>query len=260
MNSPPLPRLGLHLDTQPLNGELNRVEIKNAAEQVVERLVTAIALGSYLPGQKFPPERELSEHLGVSRATLRTAMHRLADEGYVTISRGRDGGGRVNAAWNPRSPELIRRTLDPTWQRIEALFDFGRELEILVARLAAERRRKSDVAAMKKAAKMYVEAADRPAMGAADQMLDAAIAAATQNAYLVSLMAQLRAQLTLGTDVYPYTPAIREQALREHELLIDAIEAKDVERAVEAAARHFVDLVEVPLRELYTRVHKRAGR
>lgn len=253
-------RFGLQLDGAPLNGELNRVEIKNATEQVVERLVTAIALGSYLPGQKFPPERELSEHLGVSRATLRAAMHRLADEGYVTISRGRDGGARINAAWNPRSPELIRRTLDPTWKRIEALFDFGRELEVLVARLAAERRRKSDLVAMKKAAKMYAEATDRGAMGAADQALDVAIATATQNPYLVSLMAQLRAQLTLGTDVYPYTPAVREQALREHELLLDAIEQHDAGAAVDAGYRHFVDLVEVPLRDLYTRVHRRRRR
>ena len=257
MNTDQRLRLGFKLDPSGVTGELDRVEIKSAAEQVVERLVTAIALGSYLPGQKFPPERELSSRLGVSRATLRTALHRLAEDGYVTIRRGRDGGARVTAAWSPRSPELIRRTLEPTWKQIEALFDFGRELELLIARLAAERRRKRDLVAMRKAARRYAEATDREAMGLADKALDTAIARATQNPHYVSLISQLRARLTLGTEIYPYTAAIREQALREHELLVSAIDRRDAAGAVDAAYRHFVDLVEVPLRDLYMRVHRR---
>lgn len=44
-----------------------------ASELVAEQLRIAVQLGHYLPGDRFPPERELSEQLGVSRTTLREA-------------------------------------------------------------------------------------------------------------------------------------------------------------------------------------------
>ncbi|MFD0635921.1 winged helix-turn-helix domain-containing protein [Catenulispora yoronensis] len=59
------------------------------AERLVERMVAAIALGSFAVGQKLPPERELAAQLGVSRVTLREALHQLERQGYVAIRRGR---------------------------------------------------------------------------------------------------------------------------------------------------------------------------
>src|SRR5215468_196162 len=90
---------------------LEPVRIRSGAEHIADRLVTAIALGEFVPGQRLPPERELASTLNVSRASVREALHRLAATGYVVISRGRNGGATVQSSWGPASAEHVQRTL-----------------------------------------------------------------------------------------------------------------------------------------------------
>ena len=69
---------------------------RHAFENCVERLATAIRLGIYPPGRVLPPERDLAETMGVSRATLREAIAALRSAGMVTTTRGRGGGTVVD--------------------------------------------------------------------------------------------------------------------------------------------------------------------
>lgn len=64
----------------------------NVFEETIECLLQIIRLGIIPPGQRFPPERELAEQLGVSRATLREAISELQSAGWVSVRRGRGGG------------------------------------------------------------------------------------------------------------------------------------------------------------------------
>jgi GntR family transcriptional regulator len=60
--------------------------------RITESLAEAIAEGEFSPGDRLPAERELAGHLGVSRMTLRQALHALEARGLVARSRGRHGG------------------------------------------------------------------------------------------------------------------------------------------------------------------------
>ena len=71
---------------------LRPVRGHHAFEACVEQLATAIRLGAYPRGSVLPPERELAELMGVSRATLREAMAGLRQAGLVETTRGRGGG------------------------------------------------------------------------------------------------------------------------------------------------------------------------
>src|SRR5581483_8417610 len=62
---------------------LGPLQLRTTGEQIAERLVTAIALGEFVPGQRLPPERALATMLGVSRRSVREALHSLAGDGYV---------------------------------------------------------------------------------------------------------------------------------------------------------------------------------
>jgi GntR family transcriptional regulator len=57
-----------------------------------EGVAEAIRAGGFAPGDRLPPERELAERLGVSRSTLRLALHDMERAGVVTRRPGRGGG------------------------------------------------------------------------------------------------------------------------------------------------------------------------
>jgi DNA-binding FadR family transcriptional regulator len=229
------------------------LRLRNAGEQIADRLVTAIALGEFVPGQRLPSERELAALLSVSRASVRDALHLLAAAGYVDIQRGRTGGAYVQMSWGSQSADMVRRTLVPHWQHFEALLDLRRLVEPLIARTATERRTADDLEQIRSALADYVDAEDREASRAADQSLHAAIARATHNEYLVSISGQIRAQVSLGFQAEPYSEEIRRMAVGQHTRLVETIEAGDPDAAGALAAEHF-SLTETALRGLLERV------
>jgi len=52
-------------------------------------LVERILSGAYTIGDRLPPERELAADLGVTRPTLREAMRRLEQEGWLLVKHGK---------------------------------------------------------------------------------------------------------------------------------------------------------------------------
>lgn len=60
-----------------------------AAQYAEHILVTSILEGTYPPGAPLPSERALAKQIGVTRATLRETLQRLASEGWMTIQHGK---------------------------------------------------------------------------------------------------------------------------------------------------------------------------
>ena len=247
--------LGLSLRLGDVGTALAPLKMRGTAEQIADRLVTAIALGEFVPGQRLPPERELAQQLAVSRTSVREALHRLAGAGYVEIQRGRNGGAYVRQSWGPGSAATVRRTLSPNWADFEALFDLRTLIEGLIARTAAQRHTASDVAPIRDALAAYVAAPDREASRAADQALHSAIAGATGNPYLARMSHQIRSQVSLGFQAEPYSPEIRATAIKQHAGLVKAILARKDDLAARLAAEHF-SLTEAALRRLLERVQR----
>jgi GntR family transcriptional regulator, transcriptional repressor for pyruvate dehydrogenase complex len=240
-------------ELEPFGSVLEPLELRRAGEQLAERLVTAIALGEFVPGQRLPSERAFSAQIGVSRKSVREALHYLAESGYVEILRGRTGGAFVKEDWLPASVEIVRRTLGENWSAFEQLFDLRHLIEPLIARTAAGRRAPEEVDRIVAACDAYDAAPDREASRAADAALHAAIADTTRNAYLAALSKQIRAQVSLGFGAEPYTDEIRRQAIVDHRALVEAIAAGEGSLAAAIAAEHFM-LTESALRRLADRV------
>jgi len=229
------------------------LRLRNAGELVAERLVTALALGEFVPGQRLPTERDLAATLGVSRTTVREAISRLAATGYVQVRRGRHGGALVLVGAGPEADEMIRRTLVPGWPQLELLFDLRSLVEPLIAQTAAGRRTPTDVERIQAALAAYRAAgSDREASSTADEALHHAIAEAAHNPYLVDLSERIRRGVSLGFRAEPYSLSIRERAISEHGDLAAAVIAGATDRAAAIAARHFT-ITEQRLRELYDR-------
>jgi GntR family transcriptional repressor for pyruvate dehydrogenase complex len=237
---------------------LRPVEMRTGGQLIAERLVTAIALGEFEPGQRLPAERELAATLEVSRTTVREALQRLHAGGYVVTRRGRDGGTFIQDVAVIGADEAVKRTLDPRWEELTELLDYRRLIESLIARTAAERRDASDIAAIRAAVERYTEAGSRADARIADHALHQAIARATHSERLADLSARIRREVGLGFDAEPYTPQMRQRALRQHPALADAVIAGNPARAAKQATSHF-SLTEGALAEVRARLTLRTG-
>jgi len=226
------------------------LRLRNAGEQVADRLITAVALGEFVEGQRLPPERDLATMLRVSRTTVREAIAQLAAAGQVEVRRGRHGGAYVRAGMGPEADAAIRRTLTAGWPQLEQLLDLRALVEPLIARTAAQRRRPADVTRIRAALEAYREAPDRAASSAADGRFHATVAEATHNPYLVAMSDRIRQAVSLGFRAEPYTPAIRQRAIREHGELARAVIEGRPARASDVARTHF-SITEEVLRALF---------
>jgi GntR family transcriptional regulator len=69
--------------------------------QITELLIRDIASGRLIDGEKLPPEREMSETLGIATGTLRKALADLQSRGMLERVQG--SGNYVRAVSDPKS-------------------------------------------------------------------------------------------------------------------------------------------------------------
>ena len=220
------------------------LEPTTRADDITDRLVTAIATGEYLPGQRLPAERELATSLRVGRMTVRQALARLVEQGLIETQRGRGGGSFVLAQdsrpeQDARSTSAVaQRTLAARWSDLSDTSAAIGRLHGTVAEAAAENRTDADVALLRDRLEAYRAADSGLASQKADELLHVAIAEAAHNAVLRDVLFELEARVSIAAPAHPWggRDGMREMELRalaEHEAIVDAISAG---RAREAAA------------------------
>ena len=73
-------------------GGFTRVQTRRGFEYISEQIRKAIGDGTYKPGERLPPERQLAEIFGVSRQGVREALRGLEASGLVSSRPGAGGG------------------------------------------------------------------------------------------------------------------------------------------------------------------------
>jgi GntR family transcriptional repressor for pyruvate dehydrogenase complex len=207
-----------------------------AHELVLEQLRRSIHLGHFVAGDKLPPERELARQLGVSRTTVREAVRVLEEDGMVEIRRGSTGGIIIKT--RPARPaELLKRL-----REFEDIIDFRIAVETAAARLAAERRTQSDIAALQRAfgqleAIAITGAQDRVSEWVrVDTDYHVLIARIARNDRLAVAVEDARASMFM--PIGAVWGHLEGRAHEQHRELHDAICAGDPGRASEAARAH----------------------
>jgi GntR family transcriptional regulator, L-lactate dehydrogenase operon regulator len=213
---------------------LRPVRHGNAFEETIERLLQNIKLGLFGAGDKLPPERELAELLGVSRATLRDALAELQKAGYVEVHRGRYGGTYVSER---RFVEPGRAAdLDP--DEVEDVLMFRSVLEPAAASLAA----KATLSAAQRRHLLdtLAEVASAPAelYRPKDARFHVAIAEVAGSPSLAAAVADVRARVSDLLDRIPFLEPNLEHSNRQHQKIVDAILRGDAEGALKAAQDH----------------------
>ena len=221
-------------------GSDNILRNRTAAEQIADRILAVVAVGVLQPGEKLPTEREFADILGVSRATIRQAVARLAALGVLESRRGRRGGTFVGVfERSVESSQAVLRSLEPVHHELESLFDYRSLVEQLIARTAAARRTKTDMREIRKALSAYGAARGASESRKADRALHGAIAIAARNDHLRQLSDGLVSRVNLGFSTEPYSDVLHDIALTQHTALVQAVCDGDQNSAAEIAGRHF---------------------
>jgi DNA-binding GntR family transcriptional regulator len=193
-------------------------------EQVLEGLRNAILDFELKPGQRLV-ERELIEQIGVSRTTIREVLRQLTAEGLVEVIPQR---GAVVRALSPEDAQ--------------DLYEVRAALEALAVRRFIERAPDQAVAALRKASeeveRVHVDGGDiRQMLRAKDAFYDVLLTgAAGPSIRQVLTGVQARVRLLRATSLSaPGRPA---RAATELRTLVDAIEARDTERATDLCVEH----------------------
>lgn len=62
-----------------------KISIPSAKECIFENIKSKILTGELVPGQKLPPERELSEQTGINQSAIHLAIKDLERTGFLTV-------------------------------------------------------------------------------------------------------------------------------------------------------------------------------
>jgi DNA-binding FadR family transcriptional regulator len=104
--------------------------------------------GHLRPGDRLPPERELSQLLGVSRSALREALRTLEIGGVVRLRKGRNGGAFITAGDLNAVTVNFRDMLTLGNLKFEELAEARIWLAEIVIRVACERAGEADFEAL----------------------------------------------------------------------------------------------------------------
>jgi len=154
---------------------------------VVEEILDKVKAGELKPGDKLPPERELTEMLGVGRSSIREAISALVLVGYLEVIQGKGTFVRKDL---PTSDLFVSNLKDIL--AAESIFDLIELREILecnALKLSADRANAIDISRLKKViTRMKKSANDINSFYEADFDFHIALAEASDNEMIYEMM------------------------------------------------------------------------
>ena len=208
-----------------------------ATGTALSRLRTYLAQIEMPLDSRLPPERELAETLGVTRAGLRKALSVLEAENQIWrhVGKGTFIGSRPIETLADVAA-ITRRTNPAEVMRTRLV------LEPEVARMAALNATSAHIAEMRTCMQRTRAAQSWRQYEAWDNRLHRVIAESTQNALLLALLDTLnavrRAVVWGRLRVDKVKPAPNHHSFEDHEAIVAAIEDRDLNRAAAAMRAH----------------------
>jgi len=201
---------------------------------VADRIVALIAAEGIRPGARLPSERDLATKLSVSRASLREALIALELGGVIEVR----GGSGVYVSEVPEPASNLPEAGPGPFEVLSARRLIEGEIAAMAARTATD----SQIDAILKAVEdMEAHHANKTTNEGADRAFHLAIGRATGNGAMAGALEYLwdqRGRLWHKLKEHFQTEELRQETLKDHRRIFEAIAARDPAAARKAMRAH----------------------
>lgn len=213
------------------------MEKQSLSQQTARRLYSLIAAEKKItPGEKLPNELELSQEMGVSRATLREAIRELVTQGVLEVRRGR---GTYVSERVAELDDFGFSALERVRGQLKDLFELRAIFEPEAAALACRRASSEELADILRRGREVethiLAGSDRTQ---ADRDFHAAIVRAAHNEFMSRLLPVISQAVETAIVSGDHGDRLAEHTLRDHALLMEFFAKRDPEGARHAMAVH----------------------
>ncbi len=214
------------------------VRQKRIAAEIVGQIKAALLSGRFRPGERLPPERELTDRFHVSRVVVREALRELEITGHVNIRKGPNGGAYVTGG-----------SADPLYRAFLDMFRYGklsvgdlirtrRVIECELAREASRRIRRKTARRLEEALAAERGERETHAQFVASRLEIHHLLARESGNRLLELFAGALLRLTAEVVLVVKPPQQVIHRPEEHVAIVEAVLSRNPELAAEAMRRH----------------------
>ena len=220
--------------------QLQPIEKRRLSETIVEELRKRILGGEWKPGDFLPPERELSQTLGVTRVSLREALRMLEQESLIETRHGEGSQVRdfTESAGLGVLKHLVKLGL-PSPELLRSTLEFRAILGTELTRLAAQKAGADDIEALAAIIAAEERDIDNPsAVQRWDFLFFERLAVASRNQLIKFLMNTIREPYLQQGDLF--SPLIGEprELLGYHKGILSAVKAGNPTQAAKLAGQY----------------------
>lgn len=216
---------------------LKEVVVEKPVDAIIRQIKDLLVSGQLKPGDKLPPERKLSEKLGVGRSHVREAIHKL--EIYGIVKTRPQSGTFVAGIGISALETLISDVLQIDAYSFLSLVETRQLLELNAVEMACERRTEADLLLLESSLNNYLHKVDNSLRAVEeDMMFHLTIADLAKNNVLKSLLLIIIPDILTNYATFKLCHTAEEKAVNEHKALYESIKKQDKETAVSIMKEH----------------------
>ena len=218
------------------------------SDEVANQIKNLISEGTLKPGDRLPPERELIKQFGVSRPSLREALHSLVAMGFLEVKQSKRTF--VKSVASERMEDPLALLIKTDTQKIFDLIEVRKAMEAWGATQAAQRATEEDIKRLESIIEEMEKAIEEGRdWDKEDADFHLAIAQATHNMVQIHIMSTIY-DLLRESAAKLFTDKTKiKKLLQQHSRIVSAIKNHSGEKARERALEH-LDYVDSEVRTL----------
>lgn len=204
----------------------------------LERLILE---GELAPGEKLPAERELAQHLGVSRVSIREALRELENRGLIDRRPGR-GTIVLKPGERARVTEDTIGIVGALNPELHDIMELRSIVEPPIARITAERATPRDLVQLRELVEAMEVDVTKERYAELDRAFHQAIAQYAHNPLLELINEQIATQIAPSRSRRYQTRERRAASSAAHRRIYEAIANGDGDLAEDEARAHVRDI------------------